>query len=155
MSIGVILGFSSVALVAALGGFGSIFGVSIAGRVANGVLAEKPKMFGSLVVLTALPGTQGMYGFLMAILLLVKLGVLGGSVVPLTNEEGWKYVMAALPCALTCFLSGIYQGKVAGAAISMLAKQPKSMVSGLMLTSLVEIYAILGLLASILLYGGL
>jgi F0F1-type ATP synthase membrane subunit c/vacuolar-type H+-ATPase subunit K len=53
-----------------LAGIGSAIGIGIVGRVANGVLSEDPNKFGSLLVLTALPGTQGFYGFIVSFMIL-------------------------------------------------------------------------------------
>src|SRR5690554_7641804 len=57
------------ALAVGLAGIGSAMGVAIAGKAATGVLSEKPDLFGKVLVLQALPGTQGIYGFLMAVLI--------------------------------------------------------------------------------------
>lgn len=66
------------AAVAALAGIGSAMGVGIAGQAAAGVLAEDPKKFGKTLILQALPGTQGIYGLLMAFLIFIRIGLLGG-----------------------------------------------------------------------------
>src|SRR5690606_8308943 len=97
--LGVMYALLGVGLAAILAGFGSVLGVMIAGKTAAGVLLEKPELFGKLFVLQALPGTQGMYGFLISVLLLQKMGALGGSIIALTNEQGLLYLATALPIA--------------------------------------------------------
>ncbi len=153
--LGLFYALLGVALAAILAGFGSVIGVMIAGQAAAGVLSEKPELFGKVFVLQALAGTQGMYGFLVAVLLLQKLGFLGGAIANLSNEEGLQYLAAALPIALVGLVSAIYQGAVAKSAILMTAKQPDSSTRGISMTVLVETYAILALLVSILMYTAL
>jgi V-type sodium ATPase subunit K len=58
--------------------------------------------------------------------------------------------MAALPIAFTGLFSGIAQGKVAAAGVQILAKKPEESTKGIIFAAMVETYAILGLLASIL-----
>ena len=77
MSLGQALAIFGAAL-AALAGVGSALGVGVAGEAANGVVAEDPNKFGQTLVLQALPGTQGIYGLLVAFLILSKIGLLGG-----------------------------------------------------------------------------
>ncbi len=67
------------ALAVGLSGFGSATGISIAGQVADGVLAEDPDIFGRVLIFVAMPGTQGIYGFLGAFLILLKAGIIGGA----------------------------------------------------------------------------
>ena len=119
MTYGLVLSIIGAALAAGLAGIGSAIGVSIAGRAGNGVLAEKPDLFGRILVLQALPGTQGIYGFLLAVLILQKIGLLGGTAVALTDWHGWAFLCAALQISIVGLLSGIAQGYVAATAILM------------------------------------
>lgn len=154
MSTGLIIALLGAAICASLAGCGSAFGVQAGGKAAAGVTAEKPELFGKLLVLQALPGTQGIYGFLVAVLILVKVGVLGGAAADLTMQQGWAMFMAGLPTGIVGLVSGIFQGKTAAAAILMTAKDPDSSAKGITMTALVETYAILALLVSILLWMG-
>lgn len=155
MSFGIILGILGAALAATLAGIGSAYGVRIGGQAAAGVVSENPSLFGKLLVLQALPGTQGIYGFLVAVLIIVRMGLLGGGGVPVTPEQGWALFGAALPVGIVGMFSAIYQGKAAVAAIHMTAKQPDSSAKGITMTAMVETYAILALLVSILLLFGI
>lgn len=143
------------ALVAALGGFGSALGVQMAGKAAAGVTSEKPELFGKVLILQALPGTQGIYGFVVAILVLIQLGLLGGNAVALTGEQGLQYLGACLPSIIVLPVSAFFQAKMAVSAINMVAKQPDASGKGITMTVLVETYAVLALLASILMVIGL
>ena len=127
------------ALAVGLGGIGSAKGVGIAGEAAAGLIAEDPDKFGQTLILQALPGTQGIYGFL------------GGQTAPLTSSQGLYVLAACLPCALTGLISGIHQGRVSAAGINVVAKRPSEVSKAMIYAAMVETYAILGLLISILL----
>ena len=149
------LAIIGAALAAVLSGIGSAYGVLIGGRAAAGVVSEKPDLFGRLLVLQALPGTQGIYGFIVAIMVLVQVGILGGTPVALTEAQGWLFFAACMPIAIVGLLSAILQAKMSVAAIHMTAKQPDASGKGMTMTVLVETYAILALLVSILMVIGI
>lgn len=154
MTTGLVYALIGAALAAGLAGIGSAIGVTIAGKAGAGVISEKPELFGKVLIFQALPGTQGIYGFLVAVLILVKVGMLAGSPIPLTNEAGMGLLVAGIPIAIGGCLSGIYQGKMAAASITMTAKDPSLSARGITMTAIVETYAILALLASVLMYVG-
>ena len=154
MEWGLVFGILGAAAAAFLSGGGSSIGVSLAGQAASGVMSEDPEKFGTLLLLVALPGTQGIYGFLSAFLVIVKLGLLGGKIPPVSLFQGLAIFGACLPVAVAGFISGVHQGKVCAAGIMMVAKQPKEFVKPLILGALVETYAVLGLLVTILLLNG-
>lgn len=151
MTTGLVIAIIGAFFAATLPGIGSAYGVQIGGQAAAGVVSEKPELFGKLLVLQALPGTQGIYGFLTAVLIMVRTGLLSGNPVALNAYQGWAFFVAALPMAIVGLLSAISQGKAAVAAIHMTAKQPDSSAKGITMTALVETYAILALLVSVLL----
>ena len=155
MTLGTILAILGAVLAATLAGIGSAYGVRITGQATAGVVAEKPELFGKLLVIEALPGTQGIYGFLVAVLIMVQIGVLGGAPAQLTVEQGPSFLGASMPIAVVGLLSAIYQGKTAVSAIHMTAKQPDASAKGITMAAMVETYAILALLISILLVFGI
>ncbi|MCX7973514.1 MAG: V-type ATP synthase subunit K, partial [Candidatus Aminicenantes bacterium] len=124
MEIGLVLAFSGAAAAAIFAGIGSAIGVGLAGQAASGVMSEDPEKFGSLLLLVALPGTQGIYGFLSAFLVILKIGVTGATLAPVTLHQGWQIFVACLPVALAGLVSGIHQGKVCASGVYMVAKQP-------------------------------
>lgn len=138
------------ALAVGLGGIGSAKGVGIAGEAAAGLIAEDPDKFGQTLILQALPGTQGIYGFLVGIMVMLNCGFLGGTTA-LTTSQGLYVLASCLPCALTGLLSGIHQGRVSAAGINVVAKKPNEVSKAMIYAAMVETYAILGLLTSILL----
>jgi len=155
MELGNVLAIAGGALAVILGGIGSVLGVATAGRSAAGVVAEDPDKFGSVLLLQALPGTQGIYGMLIAFILMGKIGLLGGAPVELTTAQGWQFFAACMPMAILGLLSAIWQGKTASAAIAMVAKRGDTAGKGLTMTVMVETYAVLALLASILMINGI
>lgn len=155
MELGTLIALIGAASAAIFAGLGSAIGVQMGGKAAAGVVAEKPELFGKVLVLQALPGTQGIYGFITAVLVLVQIGAFGGTIQTLTMETGWAYFGACMPIAIVGFVSAIYQAKTAVSAIHMTAKQPDASGKGVTMTALVETYAILALLASILIIVGI
>jgi len=147
-----LVAYLGVALACALAGIGSAVGVGIAAQASTGVMSVDPKKFGKLLLLTALPGTQGIYGFVIAFLLLQKIALFTGDN-PLTMVVGWKVFAAGLPIALAGLMSGIHQGKVCAGGAMMTAKQPDDSAKALILAVFVEFYAILGFLVSFLMLG--
>lgn len=149
MSIGMVYALLGAALSTILAGIGSAFGVRAAGQAAAGVTAENPEMFAKVLVLQLLPGTQGIYGLLVTFIALSQIGVLGGDVITDTNT-GLLYLIACLPIAVVGLVSAIYQGKTAIASINMVAKKPDQFGKAMLFPAMVETYAILALLVSIL-----
>ncbi|MBR3815535.1 MAG: V-type ATP synthase subunit K [Clostridia bacterium] len=149
-NLGLFFAILGAALAVGLAGIGSAKGVGLTGEAAAGLLSEKTDMFGKVLTLQILPGTQGLYGFIVALVLLNKIGVFSGNVVELTLQQGLSLFAACLPIAITGFFSAIYQGRVAAAGISLIAKQPTMLGKSMTLASIVELYAILTLLVSFL-----
>lgn len=147
-----LVAYLGVALACALAGIGSAVGVGIAAQASTGVMSVDPKKFGKLLLLTALPGTQGIYGFVIAFLLIQKIALLTGDN-PLAMVDGWKIFAAGMPIALAGLMSGIHQGKVCAGGAMMTAKQPDDSAKALILAVFVEFYAILGFLVSFLMLG--
>lgn len=147
---GVIWAAFGAALVTILAGTGSAIGVGRAGQAAAGVVAETPEKFSKVLLLELLPGSQGIYGLIIAFLILVNSGVLGGDVSTLTAGAGFAYFISSLPCAGGCLTSAIHQGKVASSAIALVGKREEGFGSGMTLTLMVETYALFSFLVSLL-----
>ncbi len=149
------LSILGAALAVALAGVGSIVGISFAGRAAAGLISEEPEKFGKALLLQVLPGTQGIYGFLAAILVLQKIGIFTGETLFVSNEVGWQILWGCLPIALSGLLSGIFQGGVSVAGVSVLAKKEEATGKAVILSAMVETYAVISLLATILILNGI
>ncbi len=141
------------AAIAALAGIGSAIGCGIAGQAAAGVISEDPKKFGQTLILQALPGTQGIYGLLIAFLIMNSTGLIGGADAP-TTAQGAQYLACALPIGLVGIFSGIAQGKASAASIMLISKRPDQLAKGMIYPAMVETYAVLALLISVLLMLG-
>lgn len=155
MPYGIMLALIGAVFAASLAGIGSILGVRTAAQASAGVVAEDPDKFGKVLLLTALPGSQGIYGFLAAIIIANSIGLLAGELVDVTVAQGWQIIVASMPIAFTGLLSGLFQGRVAASAVNIVAKNPDASGKGVILSAIVETYAVLGLLVTILLVNGL
>jgi len=147
------LAFLGGALAAALACVGSAKGTGMAGEAVAGLLSEDPSMSGKCMLYQVMPGTQGLYGIVVFFLALVKMNVFGGGADVLKNvkiEQGLQIFAACIPAMLGLWLSAIYQGRVATSCINIVAKQPDNSSKGMIHVVIVEFYAILSLLASIL-----
>jgi V/A-type H+-transporting ATPase subunit K len=149
--IGTGLVFAGAAISAALGFSGSAIGMGHAGQAAAGVLGEKPQLFGKMLLMQALAGSQGIYGLVGAFLILSFSGVLGGGVEGITTATGLQYLMAGIPIGVSCYFSGMFQGIVAASGISMIAKDESNMGRAIVLAVMVETWAIFGVLISFIL----
>lgn len=140
------------ALAALLACMGSAKGVGLVGEAASGLLSEDPSKFGKALILNALPGTQGIYGFITAFMILYKTGFFSsGMSVSITQAQGLFYLIAGLPIGIVGLYSGIKQGRVAASGISLIAKRPDEVGKAITSAALVETYAIFALLVSLLL----
>ena len=150
---GLALAILGAGLAVGLSCVGSAKGTGIAGEAATGLMAEDPSKLGKAMALQLLPGTQGLYGLVVFFVAIAKMGVMGGdfnNLVNMTVQTGMAYFAACLPMALGGLLSAIAQGRVAAGSINILAKKPDDWAKGLLLCGIVEFYAILSLLASMI-----
>ncbi len=145
-NLGDVLAIFGAALSFLLAAAGSAKGVATAGKVGSGVVAEDTTKFVPVMILEALPSTQGIYGFVVAFMIIGKLG-------GLNLESGMSLFTAGLPVGIVGLISAIFQGQVAAAGIGIVAKRSADMVKGVVLTLMVELFAIFGLLVSILMIG--
>lgn len=148
--LGIVFALLGAALAALMAGMGSAKGVGLAGQAAAGVVTEDPGKFGKVLILQLLPGTQGIYGLLIAFITLLQIGVLGGSSEGVTFAKGLLYLAACLPMGFVGYFSAISQAKASVASIGLVAKKPEQFGKAMIFPAMVETYAILALLISIL-----
>ncbi len=146
---GMIFGAIGIALAVGLSGIGSAKGVGLVGEAATGLVTEEPEKFGKALVLELLPGTQGLYGFVVGFVAFTSLKP------GMSLEQGLYLVGACLPIAIAGLFSGIAQGRVAAAGIQILAKKPEHNTKGIILAAMVETYALLGFVISFMLVSGM
>lgn len=148
---GIVFALLGVAVAVGLAGMGSAWGVGIAGLAAAGVVTEDPGKFAKVLVLQLLPGTQGIYGLLVGFITLSKIGLLGGGVnMDMSMTQGLLYFAACIPIGIVGLISARYQGETAAASIGIVAKKPDQFGKAMLFPAMVETYAILALLISIL-----
>ncbi|MDY6931037.1 MAG: V-type ATP synthase subunit K [Halobacteriota archaeon] len=131
----------------------SAIGQGIAAGSGIGATTEKPEMFGRGMVYSVLPETQAIYGLLVAILLMVGTGILGGDARALPDSVG----IVSIGCGLAIGIAGlsaIGQGMAAGSGIGATASKPEMFGRGMVFSVLPETQAIYGLLVAILLMIG-
>ncbi|MDP3013706.1 MAG: V-type ATP synthase subunit K [Candidatus Subteraquimicrobiales bacterium] len=133
------------------GGIGSVMGISYVNNVATGILVEDPEKFGGVLPLCVLPGTQGIYGFITAVMVVLFYGLLAGGGTKIDGVTGFQIFLACQPVCWNCLVSAIYQGFSAVAAAGMVAKRMEEAGKALVFPVLVETYAALSLIISILL----
>lgn len=143
---GVIFAALGMAIATIFSGIGSAKGVGMTGEAAAALTTEQPEKFGRALILQLLPGTQGLYGFVVAFLIFGKI-----SGADISLGDGLYLMMASLPIAFTGLFSGVSQGRVASAGIQILAKKPEHATKGIIYAAMVETYAILGFVISYLL----
>lgn len=145
-NIGLIFGGLGVAVATFGGGIGSARGVGLAGESSAALVKEKPELFVQALVLQLLPATQGLYGFVIGLLMLLNLNT------SIDTTTGWYYLMCALPVAITGFTSAPAQARVSVAGMQILAKRPENVTQGIIFSAMVETYAILGFVISLLMF---
>lgn len=153
-NLGIVFALLGAVLSALMAGVGSARGVGIAGEAGAGVVTEDPSLFGKVLVLQLLPGTQGIYGLLIAFITLSQIGVLGGDA-QISVAKGVLYFLACLPMAVVGYWSAIRQANASIASMGLLAKRPDQFGKAMIFPAMVETYAILALLISILAVSGI
>lgn len=126
-------------------GIGSGIGVGNVGEAAAGVIVEEPEKFGKSLVLQLLPGTQGLYGFVIGLFILLRTNP------TLELRQGIYLFLASLPIAFAGWYTAISQGRVAAAGVGILAKNEEQSTKGIIYAVMVETYALLSFITSIML----
>ena len=142
---GYAIGIIGIAICVLLCGIGSAIGLYKTGSAAAGVLGEDPKKFGKVLVLVLLPATQGIYGFIIGII--ASSSLVDGMVA----AQGWALLGKVLPMALSGLVTGIFQGKSSANCIYAVGKQESLGGKLIIYPAMIEFYAILGLINTIML----
>ena len=150
MNYGLFFAFLGAALAIGVAGTGSAKGVGMASEAASAVVVDDPSKFGRLLILQLLPGTQGLYGFIISILVMSNIGVLGGTP-PENVATGLLYFAACLAVAIGGYFSAVAQGRVCVSGVNIIAKKPSEGAKAIVSASLVELYALISFIVSLLL----
>lgn len=137
-------------LAAASGGWGSAVAVARVGRTSMGVLAEDPALYGKALIMQALPATQGIYGLLVWFMVMLQAGFLNNNYADLSLHSGVLMFLGCLPSVIVLMPSSIQQAQVASAGVQLLLRRPEEQSKALVMTAMVETYAIFALLISVL-----
>ncbi|HRI87490.1 MAG TPA: V-type ATP synthase subunit K [Candidatus Hydrogenedentes bacterium] len=143
------LAYAGAALAFGLGGCGSAKGIYVAAQQAAGVLSEKPDLFGQLLVMVALPGTQGFYGFIIAVMMARQTGLMDG-MINISLGTGIALLFVGLLSGIVQYVSAVNQGQASAAGIALVGRRPEKSGQALLFPALVETYAVVSLLAAIL-----
>ncbi len=148
--LGVIFAVAGAAFAVALASSGSARGVGMVGEASAPVVIEDPSKFSKLLILSLLPGTQGLYGLVVTVMVMLNIGLLGGNIPDLSLRTGLMYFFACLPVGIGGYTSAIYQGRVAVAGVTIIAKKYSETAKAIISATLVEFYALLCFIASLL-----
>lgn len=139
-----------VAIASALGAIASSIGVTMVSRVGSGLLSKDGSKFPQVLALCALPSTQSLYGLLFGFILLIQTGLLAGEPKPISIDQGMAFMYSAVPVGVACLASGIFQGMAAASGVKILANKPENFFQAIVLSSLIESFAIFGLVISLI-----
>ena len=147
----VMLAYAGLALMLVLAGIGSAIGVSMGGNAAVGALKKNPDAFGSYMLLSALPGTQGLYGFAGFFVINSK-GVIDSS---MSMTQGVAILAAGIALGFVGLFSAIKQGGVTSNGIAAIGSGHDVFGSTMILAVFPELYAIIAFAATFLISTGL
>mgnify|MGYP006267934759 CR=1 FL=1 len=151
MSTGIILAYLGIALMIGLSGVGSAIGVSMGGNATVGALKKNDKAFGSYMLLSAMPGTQGLYGFAGFFLVNVS-GILTEDI---TMVQGMAILAAGIALGLVSLISAMRQGQICANGIASIGSGHDVFGKTLVLAVFPELYAIVAFAATFLINAGL
>ena len=161
---GLTIGIIGLVLTALLCGIGSGLGLKATGKASAGVLAEDPSKFSKVIVLSLLPATQGIYGFLIAILGAGYLpsvanlrgeGILDAATAAQITAQGWNVFWACLPMMIGGAVSAFLQGRTAASTIIAVGKKGEIASKSIIFPAMIEFYALLGLVVSIMMFNNM
>ncbi len=144
------LSYLGIALMVGLTGIGSAIGVTIAGNASMGALKKNPDAIGQYIALSALPGSQGLYGFVGWFLTNMALDRVAASGLPMTTMQFASIFGVGLGLGLVGLFSAIRQGQVCASGIQAIGSGNNVFGSTMVLAVFPELYAILGVLVTIL-----
>ena len=145
--IAVVLAGIGLGLMIGMSGLGSAIGLVIGGQSAIGAIKKRPETFGSNLILSGLPATQGLYGF---VSFFMYTGLVNENI---TLFQGSIVLAAGIAVGLSAMVSAIQQGKVCAAGISAIGSGHNVFGNTFILAVFPEFYAILALVAAILMQG--
>ena len=153
-NLGILFALLGAILAALVPGIASAKAVSLGGITAAGVITDDPSKFGKVLIIQLLPGTQGIYGLLIAFITLSQLGIIGSGYEPISLMKGLLYLASTVPMIIVGYTSAMRQTKAGIASMGVIAKDGNQFGKAMIFPAMVETYAILALLISILAVTG-
>jgi len=141
---GPVLAFAGAMIAAGFGAIGSSYGCGIAGEATTAVTAEKPELKPKMILLQVMPGSQVIYGFVIAMM------IIGATTPETSGVVGAQILMAGLTIGLAALYSGIRQGRVIAAGTQAVAKDESQLGNVIIFAAVVETFAIFGFLVAFL-----
>ena len=147
MEMNLFIAYIGIAVMVGLSGIGSAYGVTIAGNAAIGALKKNDSAFGNFLVLTALPGTQGLYGFAGYFMFQTIFGILTPQI---TAIQASAVLGAGIALGLVALFSAIRQGQICASGIVGISQGHDVQTNTMIYAALPEFYAILALVAALM-----
>ena len=147
MEMNLFIAYIGIAVMVGLSGIGSAYGVTIAGNAAIGALKKNDSAFGNFLVLTALPGTQGLYGFAGYFMFQTIFGILTPEITPI---QASAVLGAGIALGLVALFSAIRQGQICASGIVGISQGHDVQTNTMIYAALPEFYAILALVAALM-----
>ncbi len=141
----IILAYVGVALMIGLSGAASAMGTSICGQSAVGAMKKNPDGFGSYMVLTALPGSQGLYGFVSFFMVTTLFNLISDET---TLLQGAAVLGIGILSGVVNLAASVYQGYVCANGITAIGNGHDVMGKTLIMAAFPELYAILTVAAT-------
>jgi len=148
---GTAVAFLGASLAVGLPCSGSAIGVGTVGQAGAGIISVDPDKFSRALILQIIPGTQGLYGLVVWSFAMMKLGFFSNeAVAALSIQDGLRFFGACMPISIGGLICGIVMGRIGAGGLSLLAKRGAELSKSILMMVMMEFYAILCLLASIL-----
>ncbi len=128
----------------ALPGIGSAIALARTGSAVLGAMHKKPETFGNLLVLAALPASQGLYGFVGFILYSTNLNA------DISMLQAMVFFGSGAMLGTVAMFSALHQARVCVGGITAIGNGHNLFANTLILAAFPEFYAILSLVAAIL-----
>jgi V/A-type H+-transporting ATPase subunit K len=152
-TLALVLAYIGFGLMVGMAGSGSAIGCASGGSATVGALKKKDDAFGSYMLLSALPGTQGLYGFGGFFILSNAINSQAGGWSALSTLQGAAVLGAGVMMGLACLISAIKQGQVCADGIAGIAGGHDVFGKTMILAVFPELYAIVSFAATFLISG--
>ena len=141
----VIMTVCGIVLSIVLSGVGSAKGAAMIGKAAAALISEQPEKFGQSLVLQMMSASQGLYGFIVSFLILMKIDA------EISFQSALSFLCAGVIMGISGYITAIHQSVAATAGIQILAKKPEHSTKGVLYSAMIETYAIFAFVVSVLL----